>query len=118
MILFLVAFKIELFYNTIWGSIAALENGVEECASGQLQLPQKISEQIRVNETGLRSHVDIIAKRIQSEFRDALDKLVESVEGLTANHHIIDQNIMAVARGSVKIKNDLLALNQSLFLEH
>jgi hypothetical protein len=99
---------------TIWGSIAALATEVEECVTQQINSHKESAARLLSTEEDIKAYTITEIRMATDRFFDKMNMITNSVQTMQMSQRTFDDSIMAVARGSVKIKEDLHRLNQTI----
>jgi polyhydroxyalkanoate synthesis regulator phasin len=102
---------------TLWGSVAALATGIDALDNSYNTLSSTLLNDIKHSAREIRNYVDESVQEMKRSMAVSVQKSNDRIDHLTNESRIQDQTILSVVRGSFKLKDDLVSLNQ-LLVDH
>jgi hypothetical protein len=99
---------------TIWGSIAALATGAEETEAKRIENNAALNEELAESITQIRTYVDTAIHRAVQEVNQTTALANAKLQDLVRAQTMVDENILSIARGTMKLKDDFRMLTQGL----
>jgi hypothetical protein len=96
---------------TIWGSIGTLATNVEENAQEHNTAIEILQRDVQANATEIRHYVDIAIKEAADNWMTRVNNLSTRLNKTSQAQTQDESNILALARGAVKMKSDLHTVN-------
>jgi hypothetical protein len=97
---------------TLWGSIASLATSIDDCMARQSSIPKEFERDLSDQARELKTYIEESVREMQSELLLKIANISTRVQDISESIRSTEHHIMGLARGSVKLKDDMRIVNQ------